>query len=228
MKKPIIGLNVDFKDGQLQIGCAYIDAVIAAGGLPLLVPCHRSEKLLGKYVALAAGFVFIGGRDYPCHYYGAKPGRAVRPLPRRRAEADLCLAKMVLARNMPVLGVCGGHQLISIALGGKLIQHVPGAGRHQGGGKHQVVIAGGNILRRLFGRKKITVNSHHHQAVEPDCPGAGLEPVAFSGPGRILEAFESVRHPFVLGLQWHPERMPWRSHGARIFGALIKAAQKEI
>ena len=226
MKKPLIGLNVDFDDGKYQIRNEYVDCIIAAGGLPLIVPCHHAEKLLDQYVTKADGFLFIGGLDYPPSCYGARPGRHVRPLHARRAKADLYLAEQVLARKMPVLGICGGHQLISIALGGKLIQHLPGAGRHKGGVKHPVAITGGKILRRLFLGKKITVKSYHHQAVDPNCIGAGLKPVAFADNGRILEAFESVKHPFVVGLQWHPERMPWRSHGAKIFGAFVRAAQK--
>lgn len=226
MKTPIIGLNVDFSDGKFAVRSEYVDSIIAVGGFPLIVPCHHDKKLLDKYVAMADGFIFIGGLDYPPRYYGAKQSTKSSLLHERRAKTDLYLAKKVLACKLPVLGICGGHQLISIALGGKLVQHVPNAERHKGGVKHPVVISGGRILRGLFGSKKIMVNSYHHQAVETGALGAGLEAVAFSDGGRILEAFESLRHPFVLGLQWHPERMPWRRHGRMIFNALVKAAGK--
>lgn len=232
MKRVIIGINTDFGDPLYRVHAAYVDCIIAAGGFPLIIPCHRDPKVLNKYVEMADGFVFIGGRDYPPGYYGARPERHERLMAARRSKVDLCLAKAVLARKLPVLGICGGHQLINIALGGKLVQHLPNAADHQPApqksGKrkvirHAVEITGGRILRRLFGEKKIIVNSFHHQAVAPGALGAGLEAAALADGG-MVEAFESFKRPFILGLQWHPERMPWRGHAERIFRAFVKAA----
>lgn len=220
-----IGINLDFFRGRHQIGKEYVDGVIAAGGFPLLVPCCENRELLERYLEMADGFLFIGGLDYPAHYYGRRPHRRARLMDQRRAAADLYLAQAAWRRRRPILGICGGHQLLNIALGGKLVQHVPPGAGHGGGRKHQVEIKGGKILRGLFGRGKIMVNSYHHQAVTPAVLAAGLAGVAFDRRG-MIEAFESIRHPFVLGLQWHPERMPWKTHGAKIFRALVRAARK--
>ncbi|MDO9542830.1 MAG: gamma-glutamyl-gamma-aminobutyrate hydrolase family protein, partial [Kiritimatiellia bacterium] len=168
MKRVIIGINTDFSDSLYRVADAYVDCIIAAGGFPLIVPCHSGPEILEKYVEMADGFVFTGGSDYPPRYYGARRGPEVRLMNARRAKADLYLAQAVLARKLPVLGVCGGQQLINIALGGKLVQHLPNAADHQSvkqkNGRrkviqHAIAITGGKILRRLFGRKKIIVNS---------------------------------------------------------------------
>ena len=233
MKRVIIGINTDFSDSFYRISGAYADCVIAAGGFPLMVPCHYDPGILEQYIEMADGFVFTGGPDYPPRYYGARRGPRARLMNARRAKVDLYLAKAALARKLPALGICAGNQLLNIALGGKLLQHLPNAADHQSGKqkngrreavKHAVEITGGRILRRLFGRRKIIVNSYHHQAAAPAALGAGLEAAALAGGG-VIEALESVRLPFVLGLQWHPERMPWRGHAEKIFYALIQAAR---
>lgn len=82
------------------------------------------------------------------------------------------------------------------------------------------------MLSLLFGKKEIMVNSSHHQAIDPAALGAGLQAVAFADGG-VIEAIEAGHLPFVLGLQWHPERMPWRSHASKIFNALVRAAKGE-
>lgn len=224
MQKIIIGLNVDFVENRYQILAPYVDSVIAAGGFPLLVPCHPSCAVLNRFVEMVDGFVFIGGPDYPPRHYSARKSRHIRPMAERRSKADLHLARAVLRRNIPVLGICGGHQLINIAMGGKLVQHLPAAERHQKT-RHRVVIKGGNILCRLFGNRKIMVNSFHHQAIAPRGVAPGLQTVARAA-GNVNEAVEAAGQQFILGVQWHPERMPWRTHGAKIFSALIQEAGK--
>ncbi|MDO9540992.1 MAG: gamma-glutamyl-gamma-aminobutyrate hydrolase family protein [Kiritimatiellia bacterium] len=235
MNRAIIGINTDFGDSLYRVLSAYVDCVIAAGGLPLLVPCNVNRRLLDEYIKMADGFVFIGGHDYPPGWYGKKPHPKSILFHPRRAEVDLYLARSVLRRKMPVLGICGGSQLINIALGGKIIQHIPNTADHQPAKqkkrrgeviKHAVEITSGRILRGLFGKKKIIVNSYHHQAVALEALGRGLKAVAFANGG-IVEAIEANELQFILGLQWHPERMPWRAHASKVFNALVKAAGKK-
>ncbi len=232
MYRAIIGINTDFGDKNYRILDDYVDCVIAAGALPLLVPCGAGRKLLDEYVGMADGFLFIGGKDYPSGLYGEKPHPKSEIIHPRRSGADLYLARAVLRRKMPVLGICGGCQLINIASGGKIIQHIFRAEGHQGAisknGKrkeirHKVKIAGKSILGKIFGQKEMTVNSYHHQAVDADKLGRGLRAAAFAGDG-ALEAVEGAGGKFLLGVQWHPERMPWKSHGSKVFGALVRAA----
>jgi len=235
MNRVIIGINTDLGDSRYEVPDTYVNCIAAAGGLPLLVPCNGNRKLLDEYIKMADGFLFIGGPDYPPGWYGEKPHPKSNLIHPRRAGIDLYLARAALRRKIPILGICGGHQLVNIALGGKLDQHIPNAADHQPAGqkgwkqkipRHAVQITGGRILRRLFGERKIIVNSYHHQAVASDALGRGLEAVAFDGDG-IVEAIESSESRFVLGLQWHPERMPLRAHASKIFNALVKAAGKK-
>jgi putative glutamine amidotransferase len=136
----------------------------------------------------------------------------------------------VLQQNnhMPVLGICAGPQLCTITLGGKLIQHVEGHIAHSNirDREHTVTIRGGHIMKRMFGEKSITVNSNHHQAADPTHIGKGLQAVAYAEDG-VVEAIECINpNRFVLGVQWHPERVRFDDQREKIFGRFIDAARK--
>ena len=128
----------------------------------------------------------------------------------------------------PILGICGGHQLINLAFGGRLIQHLPQAVAHTGGKSHPIDIRNGRILRELFGEGRLDVNSWHHQAVPLDGLGQGLVATAFADDG-IVEALEGTDPSrFLLGVQWHPERSPDPEHCRQLLGALIQAAAARV
>lgn len=237
-RKPIIGINVNYyKDpenkssaGECRVGFDYVSAVHAAGGLPLLTPCLADEEILRSIIGRVDGFLFIGGADYPPHLYGQDQQPEVKLLSRRRVATDLILARLARQRQIPVLGICGGHQLINIERGGALIQHIPRAKFHQRGPDkrrrfHQATVAGGKILRAICGTQSFLVNSSHHQAVDPQNPGAGLQITAYATDGTV-EAIEAPRERFVLGVQWHPEGMPKNQTQCAIFRAFIEAARK--
>jgi putative glutamine amidotransferase len=227
--RPLIGLNLDCNTvdtpARMRINTAYVDAVLAAGGLPLLVPPTDNKKILAQYVACMHGCLFIGGPDYPPQWYGQKKHPKTILVDPHRAAADRLLATLVLKTRMPVLGICGGHQLISIMWGGKLIQHIAHATEHQNEKYHSAIIAGKGILSSLFGDRAITVNSSHHQAVDPRAIGRGLKVSARAEDGTV-EAIEGTGQRFLLGVQWHPERIRDKKHRRKIFGAFIKATGK--
>ena len=149
----------------------------------------------GAPVDLADGFLFVGVNDYPPAFYRdpKKIETQVKNTPgyKRLAESNMILARLVLRENkrMPVLGICAGPQLCTIALGGKLIQHVDGHIAHSNirDREHKITIRGGHIMKRMFGEKSITVNSNHHQAADPDHLGKGLQAVAYAEDG-VVEA----------------------------------------
>ena len=262
--KPRIGMNMDVAavDGwpRMAVGAAYVDAVREAGGWPVLVPAVPEEADLRERVEEVEGFVFIGGADYPSFLFSEPPHPKVNLMHERRWNTDILLARLALERRIPVLGICGGCQLLCIACGGKIIQHLPGADAHLKADAQEVEIVGGRILRQLFGLGRITVNSYHHQAVDPAAPGRGLEVAARAADGTV-EAIEGTAHwasqeeedrglrgsrgcgsrgkapekhtasvscgaadRFLLGLQWHPERMKNEEHRRKIFGAFVEAA----
>ena len=211
----------------------YVDQIFESGGLPLLVPCFTDESILRHYVELADGFLFVGVNDYPPSFYRdpKKIETQVKNTPgyKRLAESNMILARLVLQENqrMPVLGICAGPQLCTIALGGKLIQHVEGHVAHSNirDQEHEITIRGGRIMKGMFGETSITVNSNHHQAADPDHMGRGLQAVAFAKDG-VVEAIEGVDpNRFVLGVQWHPERVRFADHRQKLFGGFVQAAR---
>lgn len=239
MELPVIGLNMDYSvypkypatDPQFRdcydIYALYADAVADAGGLPMPVPCLQRASLQEAYLQRIDGFVFTGGEDYPPRLYGEAPVSEIDPAHPRRVASDLELVRRVLAGPMPVLGICGGMQLINIAAGGKLIQHLPSAGRHKAPSRtrdafHPVSLEAGTRLAALLGTGPITVNSAHHQAVCPDHVGKGLR-VASRAEDGVVEALEATAERFLIGVQWHPERMADSASGRRIFSALVSA-----
>jgi len=226
--RPIIGINLDVAEAdgrsRLSLPVEYVDAVVESGGRPRLVAALGDESLLRDEAEGVEAFLFIGGADYPSSSYGELPHEKARPMSRRRATSDLLLARFVLQRTIPVLGICGGCQLLSIAAGGKLVQHLHRAEGHRGR-RHDVELAAGSRLARIFGASRIEVNSSHHQAVNPAVPGRELAITARADDGTV-EAVEATGRRFLLGVQWHPERLE-ETHRRQLFGALVSAAKAD-
>jgi len=224
--RPTIGLNLDVTtDGWPRMGLpvAYVDSILEAGGRPRLIACVNDEALLGEEVNAVDAFLFVGGADYPASIYG-EPTHP-KAMHGRRAAVDLLLAGIVLRRELPVLGICGGCQLLNIACGGALVQHLDRAEAHQDGTQHEVELVAGSRLARIYGAARICVNSYHHQGADPTAVGRDLVITARADDGTV-EAVESTGSRFLVGVQWHPERLD-EAHRRRIFGALIAAARGE-
>lgn len=229
-----IAINMGARDdgGDLThtLGAEYVRAIREAGAVPLLIPAGADDKELQAIVARADAYIFSGGPDYPPEFYGAEAHPETRVMARVRAESDLRLAQLVLREtHRPVLGICGGLQLVNIALGGRLIQHVERPTVHRADGdktaRHSIRTLAGTRLRSLLDAEELTVNSFHHQAADPATVPAALRVAALAEDGTI-EALEGVdQQRFLLLVQWHPEAMPDADHRARIFGALVKAAR---
>lgn len=260
MRRPIIGLNMsmDLIDQSETFGflvsAEYVNAVTGAGGVPLCVPPYTDITMLDGVLSRLDGFVFIGGDDYRPEHYGGRPQREDDLMPERRDRFDLKLAKKILQKTrLPVLGVCGGHQLISIAQGGALIQDIgtewsslenrnpllhSGKGRRdkeEGHFRHPVRLEKDSLVAQVtmsLWDQALMTNSYHHQAVHPLRVGLHLHPSAWTEDG-VIEAIEpAVDSPwaqtrrFVLGVQWHPERMQDEEPHQNVFRALVKAAQE--
>ena len=188
----------------------YADAIAEAGGLPVALP--HDAALAERYLDRMDALVVTGGAfDVDPALYRAGEVHAAVTLKRGRTAAELALLRGALARNMPVLGICGGQQLLAVALGGTLVQHIPdeieGALAHEQTTRHDepahaVRIAPGTLLARLVGADTMRVNSSHHQAVRDPGPGVVVDAVA---PDGVVEGIEDPRRRFCLGVQWHPE-----------------------
>lgn len=175
--------------------------------------------------------LLTGGGDVDPGRYGQAPHCRLGPVDRIRDEFELCLARLALGEGIPVLGICRGAQVLGIATGGQLLQdiasqtrcahkHAPGPGERTT--HHWVRIAEGSRLREIVGAAKLRVNSHHHQANA--VLGPRMRPVAWSQDG-VIEAIEGVGEAFVMGVQWHPERMPRAPRQRQLIAAFLAAAR---
>ena len=204
-------------------GSAYDQAVIASGGIPVSIPAYASENLLDEYLEMVDGIVLIGGKDIPPSCYGMRPSPKEKYLPEPVVRNHFALIRKVFARKIPVLGICLGMQELNVVNGGKLIQDLgelnpyhrdPVEDRY-----HRGVVESGSRLAEIFGAGELLLNSHHHQAVDPENPAPGARITVRCG--EVVEAIEFEGEVFRVGVQWHPERIRDEEHRRKLFGALV-------
>jgi putative glutamine amidotransferase len=222
----IVGELVEVERCDVRLSQRYVDAVERAGGLPFVVPYH-SDGLQDELLERADGLVFSGGDDFDTARMGLGPTHpAAKPVPARKQDLDLALARRALAAGVPTLGICYGMQLLALAEGGTLHQHLPddrpGAQPHAGGVRHAVRVLAHTRLRALTGLATLEVVSRHHQAVA----SAGARwLVSGLDAEDLIEAIEHREHAFALGVQWHPE-LSTDPAQARLFAGLVEAARE--
>jgi putative glutamine amidotransferase len=193
---------------QALFALNYFSRALAFDMLPLAVP-PVSARHAGAYLELVDGLIFTGGSDVDPGFYGREPHPRLGPIVRGRDEFELRMARLAVSRGVPILGICRGMQLLNVALGGSLEQHLETevAGLRHGSGTHVPEFHEVEVLDRELGDlvgSRVTVNSLHHQAVldlSDDLRAAACS------PDGVLEAAVGIANP-VLGVQWHPERMP--------------------
>lgn len=210
--RPLIGISSYGRGGERQtfsIPCEYVDVVQLAGGVPLVLPPVASEVPEG--LDAVSALILPGGGDVDPSQYGGGHHEALYGISAERDRFELALARAALQRrDLPLLCVCRGMQLLNVALGGDLIAHIPDAfgetvahrAPHLKPSQHRVRIDPTSRLAALLGVTELSVQSIHHQAVGR--LGAGLRAVAWADDG-VVEAVESTEHPFVIAVQWHPE-----------------------
>ncbi|MCH9020582.1 MAG: gamma-glutamyl-gamma-aminobutyrate hydrolase family protein [Proteobacteria bacterium] len=233
--KPVIGLTLDCESpgGYSKLPWYalrenYFAVLRRAGALPVALP-HEADDA-DDYLARIDGLVITGGAfDVDPALFGDAERHATVTTKDRRTGFELAAARAAHARDMPLLGICGGQQLLNVALGGTLIQHIPDAvpgalaheqpnPRDQPG--HSVRITPGTLLHRIVGADELAVNSAHHQAVREVAPGLVVDARA---PDGVIEGIEDPGRRFCLGVEWHPEYLV--SDGdALIFDAFVAAA----
>ena len=208
----LIGLSVNHKESTSRIADAYVNAVVKAGGTPVLIPLITDEAALDEIVSRIDGLILSGGGDIHSQLFGEELHPSVESYDEERDWYEIALVKQAVDRQIPVLGICRGCQLINVAFGGSLIQDIPSqvlestVNHNQEEAReiatHSVRISPESRLYQITQTEQIMVNSFHHQAVKVVAPG--FEAVASAEDG-MIEAIESTEEKVILGVQWHPE-----------------------
>lgn len=236
MSKPIIGITclVNWQDERQQQNETYIQAVLKAGGVPVLLPAVNSTAVIMEQAELVDGLIVSGGPDMDPKYFGEQPVPELGGVSPLMDASESVLIRRILELNKPLLGICRGEQVLNVVAGGTLYQDLrralPEVLKHvqdqpRWFPSHSARIVAGTKLAKILQAEELPVNSFHHQAVARVAPGFVATAYA---PDGVIEAIESQNHRFVIGVQWHPEGM-WNqtNNYDALFAALIQAAQEQ-
>ena len=237
MDRPVIGLCAALERAQWSVWDqqavllprSYVEAVQQAGGMAVMLPPDSaSVDDPGQMLELIDGLLLAGGADIDPSCYGQQPREETAVTTPERDVFEIALARAAIERDLPVLGICRGMQLINVACGGTLEQHLPERfGHHEhrrvlgsfDGADHDVELRAETLAMRVVGEPRHATKSHHHQGV--DELGEGLIVSGTSDMDELPEAIELPNHSFVLGVQWHPEADAM----SPVVGGLVAAAR---
>ena len=208
----LVTVGEEVIDGRWdEYAADYARAVEAAGGeaIPLFFR-HFAPTAIPQH----DGLVTIGGVDVDPAQYGEERHARLSRTDSDRDAAEIAITRLALDQGRPLLAICRGAQVMNVACGGSLLQHIPEREPHRGprgvdaSGWHEVAVKPGTLLERIADAGPLHVNSRHHQAITPDRLAAGLTEAGRTDEGglTVIEAIEAPGHPFALGVQWHPER----------------------
>lgn len=234
MKQPVIGITTYGRDdkGRYTLPSEYVAAVERAGAVPVLIPPLPDHAQ--RYLELVDGIVLAGGGDLdPAHYGGQRPD-TLYSIDAGRDALELELARRIVERRLPTLAICRGMQVLNVALGGTLIEHLPAVvGEdvlHRAPPReptpHAVRLKAGSRLAAVAGATEFAAMSWHHQAIRKAAPG--LEVVA-TAPDGTIEAVELKDSPWLIAVQWHPELTAAKDPAQqRLFDALVAASINRV
>lgn len=211
--KPVVGITGNYDSGKCTLLEGYYRSVIEAGGTPVIIPPSDDAATMASMLDRVDALIFSGGGDINPLYLGEEPLPQLSSINAVRDSQELLLARLASDRQMPILGICRGLQVMMAAFGGKLYQDIyteaTASLKHSQEAErrvptHTVAIAEGSKLEQIFGAERLAVNSFHHQAVREAAPGFSITALS---PDGLIEAVESTTHKSMIGVQWHPECM---------------------
>ncbi|MFJ7825359.1 gamma-glutamyl-gamma-aminobutyrate hydrolase family protein [Psychrobacillus sp. NPDC096623] len=232
--KAIIGVSSNVKEDLLSVPMSNIRAIKQFGGIPLVLPNLVGEEI-EQIAETIDGLLLTGGGDIDPTLFDEEPLPGLGNIVPERDEFEMALIQKMLELGKPILGICRGAQIMSIAVGGDMYQDIYS---QKGGsllqhdqqapnwhGSHFVEVTAGSLLHKIVGVDKFKVNSYHHQALRNMPDGFIVSGVASDG---VIESFESTKHPFVMGVQWHPESLLPKGDASSlaIFEAFMNACKK--
>lgn len=234
MSLPVIGVTTFVSGDQLRLPESYSIAIAKEGGVPMILPKVENEKLIKAQVEALDALLLSGGDDVDPEFFNEAPHQKMGPIEPGRDTYELKLIDYALERNIPILGICRGAQVLTIHQGGSIYQDIYSQhGDHtykhnqevpKNYLTHKVSVEKGTKLHSILGSTDIKTNSFHHQAVKRVPEHFSITASTSDG---IVEAVESKTHDFLLGVQWHPEGTYLVDENSqKIFSALIKAARQ--
>lgn len=242
--RPIIGINADFvpagkiQSAYFRLAMGYVDTILNAGGLPLILPPLSPEEGKGiaeinAYLDRVDGVILSGGLDLDPRRKGQPTHPTVRPMPERREQHDEKLLAQIRKRGIPVLGIGLGLQQINVAFGGTLFLHLPEEmpkamphfDEEGEPHRHLVLIEPDTLMEEIYGPGELRVNSEHHQAVREVANGFQ---VGARSPDGVIEAIEHTDPEwFCIGVQWHPESSTATALDLQLFDAFLQASIRQ-
>jgi putative glutamine amidotransferase len=235
MPRPVIGITAAIESARWTVWedvetnisqRSYSAAVTDAGALPVLLPANEAgASAPDEVLDLLDGVILAGGADLDPAAYGAIAAPSTIGFRAERDRFELALARAALARDLPLLGICRGMQLLNVARGGTLDQHLADLATHlHTPGRfadHEVRLEPGSLAAAAVGRERVSVRSHHHQGLAR--LGEGVVVSGWADPGEVVEAIEVTGHPWALGILWHAEE----ERPSAVIAALAAAARPQ-
>jgi len=231
MALPLIGITTYGRnaEGSFHLPAAYVDMVRVSGAIPVLLP--PGERSIGEIVGLIDSLILAGGRDLDPSLYGGSNHPALERINPERDSFELNLAKTIMGMETPVLGICRGMQILNVACGGTLVEHLTDrfgtSVSHRGANRepvqHVVRVSDKSRLGNLSGKKEFPVMSLHHQALGGI---AGSWIVSARSSDTVVEAIEKPDHPWMLAVLWHPELAFEHEEQRSLMKSFVEAAGK--
>ncbi|TCS94698.1 putative glutamine amidotransferase [Hazenella coriacea] len=230
--KPIIGITMSLEENKQFTARQYTDAIIQAGGIPVLLPYTVDQTVINQWAHYIDGLLLTGGGDIDPILFDEEPIPGLGGIEPERDEMEIALIEQCMVHQKPIFGICRGCQILNVALGGDMYQDLPSQKQEllqhsqrapRSHGAHLIRIEENTLLHQIIGKISTKVNTYHHQANRNPAPSLRVSATASDG---VVEAVEGTSYPFMIGVQWHPEHMTQTTEDAKkLFQAFVQACK---